>query len=163
VPIAETVIGVFGVAFAGRGGIYASAKVTSCWRYLHSCNESIAAKHSKKLMKMQNTARDLSVGSNGKNTATKIWRPWFASACFTFITALAWPGTSVAKQPVSLAGEWRFEIAGADAQAFASKLPGRIVLPGTIDDAGLGPKNTKPPTPEGPYRLSDYAGKGVRP
>ena len=114
-------------------------------------------------MKMQNTARDLSVGGNGKKTPMKTWRPWFASACFTFIIALAWPGTSVAKQPVSLAGEWRFEIAGADAQAFASKLPGRIVLPGTIDDAGLGPKNTKPPTPEGPYRLSDYAGKGVRP
>ena len=37
-------------------------------------------------------------------------------------------------------------------------LTGKIRLPGTIDDAGLGPKNTKPPTLEGPYRLYDYAG-----
>ena len=27
-----------------------------------------------------------------------------------------------------------------------------------MDDAGLGPKNTKPPTLEGLYRLYDYAG-----
>ena len=27
-----------------------------------------------------------------------------------------------------------------------------------MDDAGLGPKNTKPPTLDGPYRLYDYAG-----
>ena len=68
--------------------------------------------------------------------------------------------TSVASagETVSLAGEWRFQIAGADAQGYARELPETIRLPGTIDDAGLGPKNTKAPTLEGPYRLSDYAG-----
>jgi len=59
---------------------------------------------------------------------------------------------------VSLAGEWRFEIAGTNAQGFARELPGKIHLPGTMDDAGLGPPNTKPPTLAGPYRLHDYAG-----
>ncbi|HWW03214.1 MAG TPA: discoidin domain-containing protein [Candidatus Acidoferrum sp.] len=63
-----------------------------------------------------------------------------------------------AEQPVSLAGQWRFEIAGTNAQGFNRELPGTIHLPGTIDDAGLGPRNTKPPTLEGPYRLYDYAG-----
>jgi Glycosyl hydrolases family 2/Glycosyl hydrolases family 2, sugar binding domain len=90
-------------------------------------------------------------------------------------------------ESVSLAGDWRFEIAGADANAFTRELPGRIQLPGTMDDAGLGPRNTKPSkltgAPkelnfndkppkwnfrdampenvavfEGPYRLYDYAG-----
>ena len=63
-----------------------------------------------------------------------------------------------AEERVSLAGEWRFEIAQADARCFARDLSGLIRLPGTMDDAGLGPKNTKPPTLEGPYRLYDYAG-----
>lgn len=62
------------------------------------------------------------------------------------------------EKPVSLAGEWRFEIADANNQAFARILPGKIQLPGTIDDAGLGSKNTSKPTLEGPYRKSDYAG-----
>lgn len=61
-------------------------------------------------------------------------------------------------QTLSLSGEWRFEIAGANAAAYDHNLPGTIHLPGTMDDAGLGPKNTKPPTLEGPYRLHDYAG-----
>ena len=61
-------------------------------------------------------------------------------------------------QTLSLAGEWRFEIAGVNAAAFDRNLPGTIHLPGTMDDAGLGPKNTKPRTLEGPYRLYDYAG-----
>ncbi len=34
----------------------------------------------------------------------------------------------------------------------------KIHLPGTIDDAHLGPPNPKAPTLEGPWRLSDYAG-----
>jgi hypothetical protein len=65
-----------------------------------------------------------------------------------------------AKDTQSLAGSWRFKIAGADAGLFASPLQEttQIRLPGTMDDAGLGPKNTKPPTLEGPYRLYDYAG-----
>ena len=59
---------------------------------------------------------------------------------------------------IPLVGEWRFEIAGTNEPAYARELSGRIRLPGTMDDAGLGPKNTKPPTLAGPYRLYDYAG-----
>ena len=64
----------------------------------------------------------------------------------------------------SLAGPWRFQIdeqrTGMAEQWFAGELTGeqRIKLPGTMDDAGLGPKNTKPATLDGPYRLYDYAG-----
>jgi hypothetical protein len=86
------------------------------------------------------------------------WYRRFALSCIVFVAALARPGDATAEQPVSLAGEWRFEIGGTDAKGFARDLPGKIRLPGTIDDAVLGPKNTKPPTLEGPYRLSDYAG-----
>jgi hypothetical protein len=63
-----------------------------------------------------------------------------------------------------LSGEWRFRIdekrTGVADRWFAAPLAGhqKIKLPGTMDDAGLGPKNTKPPTLEGPYRLYDYAG-----
>ena len=69
-------------------------------------------------------------------------------------------GLAHAEDTQSLAGSWRFQIAGADAGLFAAALPGdtKIRLPGTMDDAGLGPKNTKPPTLEGPYRVHDYAG-----
>jgi hypothetical protein len=73
------------------------------------------------------------------------------------VFALAVSGIA-AEPSQSLAGDWRFEIAPADAAAFGRTLPGRIRLPGTIDDAGLGPRNSKPPTLEGPYRLYDYAG-----
>lgn len=66
--------------------------------------------------------------------------------------------TATAGETVPLAGDWRFEIAGTNAAGFTRALPGKIKLPGTIDDARLGPLNTKPPTLEGPYRLSDYAG-----
>ena len=66
--------------------------------------------------------------------------------------------TARATETLSLAGDWRFEIADTNAAGFAKDLPGKIKLPGTMDDAGLGPKNTKPPTLEGPYRLYDYAG-----
>jgi hypothetical protein len=69
------------------------------------------------------------------------------------------PGaTAQAVETVSLAGQWRFEIAGTETAAYARNLRGTIHLPGTMDDAGLGPKNAKPPTLEGPYRLHDYAG-----
>lgn len=53
---------------------------------------------------------------------------------------------------ISLAGEWKFGLSG-DKEYSES-----IKLPGTIDDARLGPPNTKAPTLEGPWRLSDYAG-----
>ncbi len=59
---------------------------------------------------------------------------------------------------ISLAGDWRFGISGTGTGTIPRDLTGKIRLPGTIDDAGLGPKNTKPPTLEGPYRLYDYAG-----
>ena len=65
-------------------------------------------------------------------------------------------------QCVSLAGEWAFRLdpegTGLAEKWFDAALPDRIKLPGTIDDAGLGPKNSKPPTLEGPYRTHDYAG-----
>jgi hypothetical protein len=78
----------------------------------------------------------------------------------------AWACCSAARaaEPVSLAGDWRFRIdeqkVGATEKWFGGALAGetKIKLPGTMDDAGLGPKNTKPPTLEGPYRLYDYAG-----
>ena len=71
---------------------------------------------------------------------------------------LAGLGLARGNDTIPLAGEWRFEIAGTNELAYARQLPGKIRLPGTMDDAGLGPKNTKPPTLEGPYRLYDYAG-----
>jgi beta-galactosidase/beta-glucuronidase len=69
-------------------------------------------------------------------------------------------GMSVARSQVTipLGGEWRFEIAGTNEPPYARQLLGKIRLPGTMDDAGLGPKNTKRPTLEGPHRLYDYAG-----
>ena len=66
-------------------------------------------------------------------------------------------GSLYAAETIPLAGQWRFEIVESNQQPFA-QLTGHIRLPGTIDDAGLGPKNTKPPTLEGPYRLYEYAG-----
>jgi hypothetical protein len=63
-----------------------------------------------------------------------------------------------AAQAISLAGEWRFEIAGTNATAYARALSGKIHLPGTMDDAGLGPTNTIPPTLAGPYRQFNYTG-----
>jgi hypothetical protein len=72
------------------------------------------------------------------------------------------PGAEDPAPPVSLAGEWAFRLdpdkKGVEEKWFGAALPGRIKLPGTIDDAGLGPKNSKPPTLAGPYRIYDYAG-----
>jgi hypothetical protein len=70
----------------------------------------------------------------------------------------AQPGPATSAGAISLAGEWRFAISGTGTETIPQELTGKIRLPGTIDDAGLGPKNTKPPTLEGPYRLYDYAG-----
>lgn len=86
----------------------------------------------------------------------KTWNRWWILTCLAAL--LARPASAPAQEPVSLAGQWRFEIAAADANAFARDLPGTIRLPGTMDDAGLGPRNTKPPTLEGPHRNFDYAG-----
>ena len=64
----------------------------------------------------------------------------------------------------SLAGPWRVRLdeskAGLTERWFGAPLPddGSIKLPGTLDDAGLGAKNDKKPTLEGPYRVRDYAG-----
>ena len=63
-----------------------------------------------------------------------------------------------ATNPTSLAGNWRFEIAAANANAWQHELPGSIHLPGTMDDAGLGPVNPNPPSLNGPWRLHDYEG-----
>ncbi|WP_051291143.1 discoidin domain-containing protein [Pedobacter glucosidilyticus] len=66
---------------------------------------------------------------------------------------------AIAKEKsISLAGQWRFEIADATYPAFNQTLKGKIRLPGTIDDAGIGPKNTATATLEGPYRKFNYAG-----
>lgn len=82
---------------------------------------------------------------------------WFA--CWSLIAIGEIPfSSSAAEKTVSLAGRWRFEIAGTNFHGFDRELPGFIRLPGTIDDAGLGPRNTNAPTLEGPYRLYDYAG-----
>jgi len=62
-----------------------------------------------------------------------------------------------AQEPISLAGQWRFGIA-TNAAVLPQTLPAIISLPGTMDDAGFGPKNTNTPTLEGPYRLHNYAG-----
>ncbi len=66
--------------------------------------------------------------------------------------------TAGAASPISLAGDWRFEIAGKNTDQCPAALTQKIHLPGTIDDARLAPPNTKAPTLEGPWRLSDYAG-----
>ncbi len=78
----------------------------------------------------------------------------------SFVGALLFSADCNARavESISLAGDWRFEIAGTNLEGFAHELPGKIKLPGTIDDARLGPPNTKAPTLEGPWRLSDYAG-----
>ena len=73
-------------------------------------------------------------------------------------------GVAGALETRSLEGQWRFRLdarkVGADEKWYAASLGGdtTIKLPGTMDDAGLGPRNTKPPTLAGPSRLYDYAG-----
>ena len=74
------------------------------------------------------------------------------------VLLLAPPTAMHAAETISLAGEWRFQIAGTNSAVCPPVLTNKIKLPGTMDDAGLGPKNTKLPTLAGPYRLYDYAG-----
>ena len=68
-------------------------------------------------------------------------------------------------QTLSLAGEWRFDIAGAGSENCPAELRQKIHLPGTMDDAGLGPQNPKLAETAshngvlaGPCRLYDHAG-----
>jgi hypothetical protein len=72
--------------------------------------------------------------------------------------AVALPAAIPESQAVSLAGNWRCEIAGTNSAGCAREPTGKIRLQGTIDDAGLGPKNTAAPTLKGPNRTYDYAG-----
>jgi len=59
---------------------------------------------------------------------------------------------------LNLAGEWRFELPAKKTETPPPVFSRKIHLPGTMDDAGLGPKNTEAPTLEGPWRLYNYAG-----
>ncbi len=82
--------------------------------------------------------------------------------CLAILAAFV--GLARAGESRSLAGQWRFQLdaqrAGLTEKWYAAPLGGdaSIKLPGTLDDAGLGPKNTRPPTLAGPSRLYDYAG-----
>jgi hypothetical protein len=73
-------------------------------------------------------------------------------------------GVARAQETRSLEGQWTFHLdaqrAGINEKWYAASLGGNttIKLPGTMDDAGLGPTNTKPPTLAGPSRLYDYTG-----
>ena len=64
-------------------------------------------------------------------------------------------------QVLSLAGEWRFaadlDKKGLEQQFFARELAGTIRLPGSTDEAKIGP-NTSKPNLDGLYRLYKYEG-----
>lgn len=79
---------------------------------------------------------------------------------FLLVGLSVWGATARAVAPsrIPLAGPWRFEIAGADANAFTRELTGTIRLPGTMDDAGLGEKNKAEPDLSGPYRTYNHVG-----
>ena len=85
-------------------------------------------------------------------------------AIICLIIVAAYVGMAGASQTRSLEGQWRFQLdaqrTGINEKWYAALLAGdtTIKLPGTMDDASLGPRNTKPPTLAGPYRLYDYAG-----
>ncbi|MGO8676174.1 MAG: sugar-binding domain-containing protein [Limisphaerales bacterium] len=93
----------------------------------------------------------------GKANSRRRAAAWLAMA--TLSVALAGAG-----ETRSLEGQWRFRLdaqkAGINEKWYAAPLNGDtpIKLPGTVDDAGLGPRNTKPPTLAGPSRLYDYTG-----
>ena len=59
-----------------------------------------------------------------------------------WLAALALICAARASEPVSLAGEWRFQLdredAGVAAQWFARTLPGKVQLPGTLSAQGIG-------------------------
>jgi hypothetical protein len=80
--------------------------------------------------------------------------PSIALGCMVLVMS----GETCGNQTIPLAGDWRFEIAGTNETAFSRELNGKIHLPGSMDDAGLGPKNTKAPTLYDPCRFYNYAG-----
>ena len=90
-------------------------------------------------------------------------RPFLPLLAFC-VGLLAYVIPAAARESRSLAGPWRFHLddqkVGMNEKWFTGPLAGQttIKLPGTMDDAGLGPRNTKAPTLAGPYRLYDYAG-----
>jgi hypothetical protein len=67
------------------------------------------------------------------------WNRGFIAWGVALVATLAFSSAATAAPAVSLAGEWRFEIAGTNSEAYARQLPGKIRLPGTMDDADLGP------------------------
>ena len=85
-------------------------------------------------------------------------------AVICLVIGCALLGPARAQETRSLEGHWKFQLdaqkMGIKEKWYTGPLSGdsTIKLPGTMDDAGLGPRNTKPPTLAGPYRLYDYAG-----
>ena len=79
---------------------------------------------------------------------------------FLLVGVSVWGATAgaAASSRIALAGSWRFEIAGADANAYTRELRGAIRLPGTMDDAELGVKNKTKPDLSGPYRTYNHVG-----
>lgn len=77
---------------------------------------------------------------------------------------VAFTGSAPARETLDLSGNWRFQLddqgVGRRQQWYAAPLAGTdtIHLPGTMDDAGLGPRNTNAPTLEGPWRKYLYYG-----
>ena len=59
---------------------------------------------------------------------------------------------------LSLAGDWRVAITPGVTNKIPQAFTQQIKLPGTLNDARLGPENTKAPTLEGPYQLRNYTG-----
>jgi len=83
--------------------------------------------------------------------------------CVAFaLVLLSLTDVMVAGNAVDLSGKWRFAIDqstnGVAGEWFKKDLAETIKLPGTIDDAGLGPTNTAKATLSGPRRVRDYAG-----
>lgn len=73
--------------------------------------------------------------------------------------AVAADKTTSGDNVISLAGQWQFGLPAAGSPLTPlGQLTQTIHLPGTMDDAGLGPRNEKKPDLSGPYRLYDYAG-----
>jgi hypothetical protein len=76
---------------------------------------------------------------------------------------LAFSGrTATADQSRSIAGQWRVELdpknVGVQQRWFDRDLPRTIQLPGSTDEAKLGPGNPAPPTLDGLYRVYPYQG-----